>query len=56
MEIANDAKSGDVTLEKDNLKVFLNQEANNLLLNATLDFVDEQGFLVTGIPQNSCCG
>jgi len=55
MDIANGAEKDDITLEKDNLKVFLNQEANNLLSNATLDFIDEQGFVVTGMPQSSCC-
>lgn len=55
MDIANDAKSGDITLEKDGLKVFLEQEANRLLSSAPIDFADEQGFLVTGMTQSSCC-
>jgi Fe-S cluster assembly iron-binding protein IscA len=55
MDIANDAKSGDITLEKDGLKVFLEQEAYKLLSSATMDFTDEQGLLVTGMSQSSCC-
>ncbi|MGB9715634.1 MAG: hypothetical protein ACPL1G_04410 [Thermodesulfovibrionales bacterium] len=55
MDIANGAKKGDITLEKDGLKVFLEQEANKLLSNAILDFTDEQGFIVEGMPQTSCC-
>jgi len=55
MDIAKNAEKGAITLEKDNLKVFLNHEVNNLLSNATLDFIDEQGFVVTGTPQSSCC-
>jgi Fe-S cluster assembly iron-binding protein IscA len=55
MDIADDAKSGDITVEKDGLKVFLEQEAYKLLSSATIDFIDEQGFLVTGMSQGSCC-
>jgi len=55
MDIANDAKNGDVTLEKDGLKVFLEQEAYRLLSSATIDFAEGQGFLVTGMTQSSCC-
>lgn len=56
MDIAIGAEEGDITLEKDNLKLFLNRDANNLFLNATIDFIDEQGFVVTGMPGSSCCG
>ncbi|MGQ9569503.1 MAG: hypothetical protein ACUVUQ_01410 [Thermodesulfovibrionales bacterium] len=55
MDIAIGAKKGDITLEKEGLKVFIEQEANRLLSNATIDFADEQGFVVTGMPQSSCC-
>lgn len=54
MGIANVAENGDVTLERDGLKVFLEKEANKLLSDATIDFSDEQGFLITGMPQSSC--
>ncbi len=54
MDIAIGAKKGDITLEKDGLKVFLEQEANKLLSDATLDFTDDHGFIVTGAPQTSC--
>jgi Fe-S cluster assembly iron-binding protein IscA len=55
MDIAKSAEESDVTLEKDDLKVYLQEQAHNLLLNATLDFVDEHGFVVTGTPQSPCC-
>lgn len=54
MDIANGAEDGDVTLEKDGLKVFLEREANKMLLNATIDFSDEQGFEIDGMDQSSC--
>ncbi len=46
MDIANNAGWGDIILEKDNLKIFLKQKANNLLSDAIIDFDDEYGFLV----------
>jgi Fe-S cluster assembly iron-binding protein IscA len=55
MDIANDAKSGDITLEKDGLKVFLEQEANRMFSGAAIDFTEEQGFVVMGASQGSCC-
>lgn len=55
MDIAKSAEEGDVTLERDDLKVYLQEWAYNLLSNATLDFVDEHGFVVTGTPQSPCC-
>ncbi len=55
MDIANSAYDGDVTVEKDGLKVFLEKEANKLLSDATIDFSDEKGFVITGIPRSSCC-
>lgn len=55
MDIAIGAKKDDITLEKEGLKVFIEQEANKLLSNASIDFSDEQGFIVTGMPQSSSC-
>jgi len=49
MDIVNGAEKGDITLERDDLKVFLSQKANNLLSNATIDFIDGQGFVITGM-------
>jgi Fe-S cluster assembly iron-binding protein IscA len=54
MGVAPDPEDGDLTLEKDGLKVFLDKEANNMLLNATIDFSDDQGFAITGMNQSSC--
>lgn len=54
MDIAKAAQAGDMTLEKDGLKVFLEERANAMLTNTTIDFSDKQGFVLTGMEQSSC--
>ena len=56
MDIAETAKKGDVTVEKDGLKVFLEKDANKLLSEATIDFSSERGIIISGMPRSSCCG
>ena len=56
MDIAEGAKKGDITLEKDGVKVFLEREANKLLSDATMDFSEKQGIIISGMPRSSCCG
>ena len=41
MGIANAAEDGDETLEQDGLKVYLDREANKMLLEATIDFLED---------------
>jgi Fe-S cluster assembly iron-binding protein IscA len=55
VDIAKSAKKGDITFEKNNLKVFLEQKASSMFSGATIDFTEEQGFVVMGAPQGSCC-
>ncbi len=55
MDIANAAEDNDIIIDRDGLKVFLAKEANNLFSDATIDFLEEQGFVITGMPQSSCC-
>lgn len=55
MDIAEEAK-GDVTFEKDGLKVFLEKEANKMLAEATIDFSNKGEFVISGTEQSSCCG
>ena len=55
MDIADSAQDGDAILEKDGLKVFLEKEANKLLSDATMDFSDEKGFVIKGMPKSACC-
>jgi Fe-S cluster assembly iron-binding protein IscA len=54
MDIAKAAQVGDKTLEQDGLKVFLEERANAMLMSTTIDFNDNQGFVLTGMQQSSC--
>ena len=54
MDIAKDAEEGDVIIDKAGVKVFLERGADSLLSNATVDYSDMQGFIITGTPQSSC--
>lgn len=56
MDIADGSKEGDVILEKDGVKVFLEKEANRLLSKATMDYSSKQGIIISGMPRSSCCG
>jgi Fe-S cluster assembly iron-binding protein IscA len=54
MGVAPNAEDGDETLEKDGLKVFLDREANKMLLDATIDFSNSEGFAISGMNQSEC--
>ena len=54
MDVAKGPEKGDATIKKAGIKVFLEKVADTLLSNAALDY-DEQGFIVTRVPQSSCC-
>jgi Fe-S cluster assembly iron-binding protein IscA len=56
MDIAKAAQAGDTTLEKDGLMVYLEKRAGDMLMNTTIDFMDGQGFVLTGMKQESSCG
>jgi Fe-S cluster assembly iron-binding protein IscA len=56
MDIAEEARSGDVTLEKNGLRVFLEKEADRLLSEATIDYSGERGITINGMVRSSCCG
>ncbi|MEW6002969.1 MAG: hypothetical protein AB1638_10040 [Nitrospirota bacterium] len=55
MDIVKNAIPGDVIFEKDGLKIFIEQKADSMLSDATIDFADEQGFVVNGMSKNTCC-
>lgn len=55
MGIADESKKGDVTIEQGEVKVFLEKEANRMLSEATIDYSDERGFIVSGMQQTSPC-
>ena len=54
MDIAKDARDGDQTTHYGDLDIFLTSDANALLANATIDYSDAQGFMITGTPGSSC--
>jgi Fe-S cluster assembly iron-binding protein IscA len=54
MGVAPNAEDGDETLEKDGLRVFLDREANKMLLDATIDFSNSEGFAISGMNQSAC--
>ncbi len=56
MDIADGPEKGDVTLETEGIKVFMEKEANRLLSEATIDFSAGQGITISGMAQSSCCG
>ena len=55
MDVASEAKDGDATIEINGLKVFVEKEAGDPLDVATIDFSDDQGFIIRGLPRPSCC-
>ncbi len=58
IDLVEHASDGDVTIEKDGLRVFVEKDAETTLAEATMDFSGEHGFVVRGMPQSdhgSCC-
>ncbi len=55
MDIAKGPEKSDSAIERAGVKVFLEKEADNMLASATLDYSVVQGFIVSGMPQSSCC-
>lgn len=56
MDIAKAAQAGDTTLEQNGLRVYLEDRANMMLANTTIDFAEGQGFVLSGMKQESSCG
>ena len=54
MDIAKAAIQGDTTLELNGLKLFLEERASSMLMNTNIDYVDSQGFVLTGMQPSSC--
>jgi Fe-S cluster assembly iron-binding protein IscA len=49
MGIAESAAKGEETLEQEGLKVFLEEQASAWLKDATIDFSDLRGFVISGV-------
>jgi len=56
MDVAKVAQAGDITLEQNGLKVFLEDKANQMLATTVIDFAEGQGFVLSGMKQESSCG
>ena len=54
MDLAKSPLDGDITVEKDDLKVYLDPMANGMLTGASIDFSDNRGFMITGTQEKSC--
>ncbi len=54
MDIAKAALKGDTTLDVKGLKIFLEERANDMLMNTNIDFQEAQGFVLTGMQPSSC--
>ncbi len=56
MGIAEGAEKGDVVLEKNGVRVFLEKKANKMLSGATLDYSAKEGIIISGaVKPASCC-
>ncbi|MCL4557420.1 MAG: iron-sulfur cluster assembly accessory protein [Deltaproteobacteria bacterium] len=58
LDLVERAADGDVTIDQNGLKVFVEKDANETLAAATMDFSDQRGFVLNGMPktgQDSCC-
>ncbi len=54
MDIAKAALKGDTTLELSGLRIFLEEKANQMLMNTNIDFHEGQGFVLSGMQPSSC--
>jgi Fe-S cluster assembly iron-binding protein IscA len=55
MDIAKGPEKNDATIEQEGVKVFLAKEADVFLKNATFDYSEIQGFIISGMPQSARC-
>lgn len=56
MDMAQGPEKHDSVYEQNGLTFFLEKEAQKILMHATIDYTEKQGFMITGIPPSSCCG
>lgn len=53
LDASENGEPGDIVIDKDGLKIFIEPNVYNDLAAATIDY--ENGFVIKGI-QSSCCG
>jgi len=56
MDVATGPEKYDATTSESGINVFLEKEADTLLSEATMDFSDDRGFIISGMQHTSCCG
>jgi len=54
MDIAKAPQAGDTTLDMRGLRIFLEERAMGMLTNTSIDFQENQGFVLTGMQPSSC--
>jgi Fe-S cluster assembly iron-binding protein IscA len=54
MDIAKAAQKGDTLLEVQDLKIFLEERAKDMLMSTNIDFQEGQGFVLSGMQPSSC--
>ncbi len=54
MDIAKAPQAGDTTLDMQGLRIFLEERAMGMLTNTSIDFQENQGFVLTGMQPSSC--
>ncbi len=54
LDMVERAVDGDVTIEKDGLKVFIEKDANATLAAASMDFSEQRGFVLNGMAEHTC--
>jgi Fe-S cluster assembly iron-binding protein IscA len=54
MDIAKEAQLGDAIIDLKGLKIFLEERANGMLMNTSIDFREHQGFVLSGMQPSSC--
>ena len=53
MDIAKEAQLGDAIIDLKGLKIFLEERANGMLMNTSIDFQEHQGFVLSGMQPSS---
>jgi Fe-S cluster assembly iron-binding protein IscA len=54
MDIAKAPQEGDRTLAVNGLKIFLEEKADSMLQNTSIDFQENQGFVLKGMQPSAC--
>ncbi len=56
LDAAETPENGDMIIEKDGLKIYVDGSITELLDNAVIDYSEGSGFSISGLPRSSECG